>query len=340
MRVSRESLIKIASETVERFLRKDRSIMVAYLCGSLLGPDYQLGGAADIDLIFIHSNTPSVAREIVPLSEDIHLDIAHHSQEVYRHGKQLRVHPWLGPTLNTGLALHDPRHMLDFVQASVRGQFDREDFILERAQNQLDVARDIWNSYQSFGQKLKIDDPIRFVFSYIRAFGHAVNAVASLSGPPLTERRLLMEFSQRAEVLGRPGLYPGALGLLGWPHIRQGDFDAVIASWKEIYELVPEKSAPVRVHPHRKNYYLNSFEAMLEQQTPQAMLWPMLRTLVIILASQASSQEIIEKSWGFLNKLGFDPVALDERLEALDIYLDLIEETLEDWARLNGISPP
>ncbi len=336
MRITRESLIKVAGDSVQRSLRKDRSIAAVYLCGSLLGDDYQLGGTADIDLVFIHSGAPAIAREVVPLSEDIHLDIAHHSQETYRYGKQLRVHPWLGPTLNTAIALHDPRHMLDFIQASVRGQFDRADYVLERAQNQLDQARKIWESYQPFGGNLEIDDPVRFMHSYIRALGHAVNAVASLSGAPLTERRLLLEFEQKAEAVGKPGLYPGALGLLGWPHLRQTDLAPLIDGWKEIYRLVPEKDTPARVHSCRENYYVGAFQAMLEQHKPEAMLWPMLRTLTLILMVQPENRPLQELGTAFISLLGFQEPSFQERLAALDAYLDLVEEIVEAWAQANG----
>lgn len=337
MRITREALIRIANDTVERFLRKDRSIAAAYMCGSLLGSDFQLGGAADIDLVFIHANKPSAAREIIPLTEEIHLDIAHHAQDEYRYGKQLRVHPWLGPTLNTALALHDPRHILDFVQASVRGQFDREDYIFERAQNRLAQSRKIWSSYQPFGGHPEIGDSVQFVRSYVRALGHAVNAIASLSGPPLAERRLLLEFQSRAEAVGKPGLYPGVLGLLGMSQINQTDLPALIERWEEIYRLLPESNIPVQVHPSRKTYYMGAFQTMQAQQKPEAMLYPMLRTIALILTSQPGDMRVLEKGQAFFGLLGLGEQVLHERLAALDAYLDSVEETIENWAQENGV---
>ncbi len=216
MRVTREALLKIAQDTVKRYVRKSRSIEAAYLCGSLLGENFQLGGAADIDLVFLHREKPAMEREVLPLNDEIHLDIAHHLQSDYRYGKQVRVHPWLGPTLNSCQILHDPRHFLDFIQASVRGQFDQADYVLERTRRQLEQARNIWNNYQPYGANPVIEDPLEFVCSYVRALGHTANAIASLSGPPLPERRLLLGFKERCEVIGKPGLYFGLLGLLGW----------------------------------------------------------------------------------------------------------------------------
>lgn len=337
MRVTRDALLKIMNETVDRYLRKDRSISSVYLCGSLLGEDFQLAGTGDIDLVFIHKDIPAVAREVIPLTEDIHLDIAHHPQDEYRYGKQLRVHPWLGPTLNTAMVVYDPRHTLDFIQASVRGQFERADYVFERAQHQLGRARQIWGNYQPFGGNPQMADPVQFTQSYVRALGHAMNAVASLSGPPLTERRFLLEFQQKAEAVGKPGLFHGALGLLGWPNLRQADLTPLFELWMEIYDQVPEKTAPVRVHACRKNYYSAAFQAMVALQSPEASLWPMLRTVTLIMSTQTGNSSILEKGWGFLNGLGLHETTLQERLPALDAYLDLVEETLEDWSQANGV---
>ena len=54
MRINRDTLLRIARDTVARRTRQDRGIVAAYLCGALLGDDYILGGTADIDLGFIH----------------------------------------------------------------------------------------------------------------------------------------------------------------------------------------------------------------------------------------------------------------------------------------------
>jgi hypothetical protein len=36
---------------------------------------------------------------MVFLSEQVHLDIAHHARELYARPKDLRIHPWLGPSM-------------------------------------------------------------------------------------------------------------------------------------------------------------------------------------------------------------------------------------------------
>ena len=52
MRVTRESLLRIAKETVQERAYNDPDIVAAYLTGSLRG-EPMLGGTADIDIVFL-----------------------------------------------------------------------------------------------------------------------------------------------------------------------------------------------------------------------------------------------------------------------------------------------
>ncbi len=342
MRVTHESLLKVSRETTEMRVRKDRSIAAVYLCGSLLQEDYALGGAADVDLVFIHIDTPAVEREISALTEEVTLDIAHHPQQMYKQGKQLRLHPWLGPTLYSCKVLHDPQHLIDFIQASVRGQFDRPDYVYTRVLHQFEQARLIWTDLQTqkIGQDVKNSPQAAaqdLVKGYLRSLGHVANAVASLSGPPLTERRLLLEFQARADAAGKSGLYPGLLGLLGSPNVKPGDYPHLIEMWEQVFRSLPEDKVSARLHPARHAYYARAFSAFVEQNKPEAVLWPLLRTLVQALefteAETAAQQTALE----ILTVLGLQGEPLHERVLALDSYLDLVEETLEQWAQANGV---
>jgi len=62
MRVTRESLIRIARETVQERSYNDKSIIAAYLTGSLLTEDPFLGGVTDIDLVLVTASTPLMSR--------------------------------------------------------------------------------------------------------------------------------------------------------------------------------------------------------------------------------------------------------------------------------------
>jgi hypothetical protein len=332
MRINQESLLKIAKDTVTRRVRGDPGIVSAYLCGTLLEEHYLLGGTADIDLVFIHLSDAPVAREIVRLTDEVHLDIAHHLQKEYDQPRQVRAHPWKGPTIAECKPLYDVGHFLDFTQASVRGQFDRPDYVLKRARSQAEHARQIWFGLQDESGQAGLAE----LETYLRAVGHAANAVALLSGSPLTERRFLLDFPARAEAVERPGLYPGLLGLLGAPKAEREQYQSWLAPWEQAIDALPQPVSLPRLHPDRKLYYLKAFEAILGQEAPQAVLWPLLNTWVDTLGllpvespSQAGARAAFEQ-------LGIWGESFVRRVAALDAYLDLVEETLEVWAEKAG----
>ena len=97
MRITRETLIKLAQDTTAERVRLNHRIICVYLTGSLLHEEPLLGGTGDIDLFVIHDSQPAVDREVVRLSDEIHLDIAHLSQDVFQHPRLLRTHPWISP---------------------------------------------------------------------------------------------------------------------------------------------------------------------------------------------------------------------------------------------------
>jgi hypothetical protein len=332
MRVNRDALMKVVRNTVSQRIRLNRSLMAIYLCGSLLGDDYLLGGAADIDLVFIHTDAVAEEREIVPLTDDVHLDIAHHLYRDYRQTRSLRVHPWLGPTIFSCHVLYDPQHFMDFTQASVRGQFYRSDRVLERAHKQADQARQIWLSYST---DLPEAGP-QEVAAYLRAVEHAANAIGGLNGPPLTERRFLLNFSSRAEAVGRPGLYPGLLGLLGAPNIEPDSLSKWLAAWQEAYDAVPADQAPARLNQIRKPYYQKALESLMASGQPHSSLLLLLRTWTLAVSELPPGSPALDNWRVAFQQLGLIGAGFEERVKALDSYLDTVEETLDRWAQANG----
>jgi hypothetical protein len=172
---------------------------------------------------------------------------------------------------------------------------------------------------------------------YLQAIEHAVNAVASLSGSPLTERRFLLRFPARAQAIGRPGLYPGLLGLLGGPSVDGQTLSAWLPAWQSAYQAIPAVQAPPRLHPVRRAYYQRAFEKILSGNQPQDVLWPMLRTWTHMMQLLPESG-IQHQEWSeSFQRLGLLGEGFAQRVEALDAYLDTVEEILDDWARAAGI---
>jgi hypothetical protein len=332
MRITREALLKVVDNTVTQRTRADRSLLSVYLCGSLLSGDHLMGGSADIDLVIIHTDSISAEREIVPITDEVHLDIAHHYHRDYRQTRQLREHPWLGPTVYACKILHDPQHFMDFTQASVRGQFYRSDHVLQRSRKFAEQARQIWMSFYS----QPAEPGPQEVGEYLKAVEHAANAIASLSGPPLTERRFLLRFPARAEAIGRGGMYHGLLGLLGAPNVDVATLNGWLDPWQSAFQAVPAESAPARLHSDRQAYYQKAFESLLKGEQPNSVLWTMLRTWTqAIKQLESDASERAEWNTAF-EKLGLVGDGFADRVEAMDAYLDMVEEALDRWGQENG----
>jgi hypothetical protein len=332
MRINRDMLIKLAKDTVEKQVHTDHTLLAVYLQGSLLSDTPLIGNTADIDLFFVHTDEVIAEREIVRVTDEVHLDISHHSHKLYRQPRELRLHPWLGPAVYGCKILYDPQHFMDFSQASVRGQFDSSGNILKRARQQVDHAREMWTSFYADPRLPNAED----ASSYLRALDHAANAVAGLSGALLTERRFLLDFPSRLEQVHKPGLYAGFLGLLGAPAVDAATLRSWLPEWQAAYTaLVPGRS-PLRLHPHRLFYYERAIDTILGSEHPYNALWPLWRTwthAICALPADTPHRAGWQKAGEQLGILGS---AFSERIAGLDAYIDTVEDILDAWAREKG----
>ena len=333
MQLTPEVLQQFAETAVEKLVQVDSSIIAAYLCGSALQTGNPLiGGTTDIDIILIHTTEPRVKREVLRLTEDVHLDIVHHLQEDYRRGRELRVDPWMGPTLSNAKPIHDPRHFLDFTQASVRGLFNRPDYKMQRARVLFDQARQTWIGLQAISTSVGPN----VVASYLEAVGNAANAVAVLTGAPLTERRLLLEFPQRAEALGQDRMYVAVTGLLGGHRIESEQIQSWIPAWSSTYDAIPDEARPARLHSYRKDYYLRAFDAIIGSGDAKAVLWPLMNTWTLA-ASVLSASNPVYQGWrDACQQLELISSDLSDRVAALDAFLDQVDEVLINWEQESG----
>jgi len=334
MRITRETLLKVARDSVAQRVRLSRRVVCVYLTGSLLQEEPLLGGTTDIDLFFIHDAEPPVAREVVRLTDEISLDIANLSQAIFHQPRHLRQDPWVGSFLRANpIPLHDTQHWFEFTQASVGAQFNQPDYILQRSRPLADAARSEWmslhlGSVESGPQALCI---------YLRSLEYAANAIATLNGTPLTERRFLLKFPERAEAVGRPWLADGLVNLIQADAVDEEHWQSFQAAWKASLEAASqqEKCLP-RLNACRLPYYTRAASALFPE-SPPAAFWLMLRTwsmaLTCLPPEAASSSE-----WQtLLQSQALDESHFEERLEALDAYLDRVEETLDLWAKDNCI---
>lgn len=333
MRITNSMLNKIARDTVSRRARSDRSLLAAYLSGSLVSGNPLLGGTADIDIFFIHDERVSPEREIQRMTDEVHLDIAHHGREDYQQARALRLHPWLSHSILNCRILYDPRHFLDFTQASVGGQFNLPENVLGRVQKQAENARHIWLALHD----LEGEPGLAEVKQYLLAVRQAANAVVCLNGPPLTDRRFLLQFPGRAAAVGKTGLYPGLVGLLGGAQAEADTLKESFQAWEEAYQAVPPENSPARLHPDRFAYYQRAFISILAGKQPQDMLWPLLRTWVEAVELMPDDSPHTQKWRESFQELGLLDSGFLERVAALDAYLDNVEELLDEWALARGV---
>jgi predicted nucleotidyltransferase len=336
MRVTRESLIRIAKETAQERAYNDRDIIAAYLTGSLVSKEHDpmLGGAADIDIIFVHNSEPMHRREFVKLTLDFHVDIGHRARAEFKRPRELRLDPWLGWEMYDPMLLYEREKFFEFVQAGLRAgfEFNAPAPALHRSRLLLKDARSIWR------ELLDVGDPIqpKNVHQYLRSLYHAVNAVAELSGPPLAERRVMLDFASRAEAAQRPGMDAALVGLLGASTLDPSKLEAWMPEWKSAFEIAMQNNrVEARIHATRVNYYEKAFKAMLGSEKPVCVLWPLLHTWT--LAAEVLPDSELEAWRSVCGELGLGWVGFDNRVSGLDHFLDEVEALLDELAAQHGL---
>jgi hypothetical protein len=323
MRITRETLVRIAKETAMKRAFSDRELVAAYLTGSLRTENPFLGGATDIDIVFVHAGKPKVRREIVALTPEIHLDITHNPRTDYDRPKELRVHPRLGPELYDPLPLHVTQHFFEFVQAGVRDKFHEPVNVLARARKAAEESRQIWSGLGS-----SPDSVPALLLAYLEGVRLAADAVALLTGAPLAERRFLLQFPSRAEAAGAPELDGSLLHLLGADEADAESLKACLAAWEQDFVAAAGRpKVEARIAAPRLAYYKLAAESMLASESPQAILWPLLLTWTLAAQSLPPSRQAVWES--ACNGLGLIGAGFDEKVAGLDKFLDAVEEMLE-----------
>lgn len=336
MRVTRESLIRIAKETAQERAYNDHGIVAAYLTGSLVSKEHDplLGGAADIDIIFVHKDEPKHRREFVKLTPDFHVDIGHRAKAEFKRPRDLRLDPRLGWEMYDPMLLFEREKFFEFVQAGLRAgfEFNAPAPALQRSRILLKDAREIWR------QLLEVEDVVapKDVLQYMKSLYYAVNAVAELSGPPLAERRVMLDFAARAEAAARPGMDAALIGLLGASQLETSKLEAWLPEWKSAFEAAMQNSrVEARIHPARMNYYEKAFAAILGSEKPVYVLWSLLQTWTF--AADVLPDSDLEAWRAACGDLGLGWVGFDHRVSGLDHFLDEVEILLDELAAQHGL---
>jgi hypothetical protein len=336
MRLTRETLIKIARDTAAQRAKVSRRIICIYLTGSALDEGPLLGGTTDIDLIIIHDSDPIQPREIVRLSDEVHLDIGHFDQAIFHQPRHLRTDPWLGPFIyKKPMVLYDTQHWFDFIQASTGAQFLQPEYVIQRSIKLFQVARQKWVDLGfSAG-----DSHARKVSQYLEIIENAGNALASLVGEPISERRFFLNLPQRMQTLHQPELTAHLVHLLTPEGAQWADqWAGWLPAWKSAFQAASSSpDVPTQIHACRLPYYERAISATWEENVT-ASLWILLRTWAVAVNTLGDAAEKDAAWQSALHSFSLDEQKLSARLDAMDHSLDLVEEKIESWAQANGVS--
>jgi hypothetical protein len=171
---------------------------------------------------------------------------------------------------------------------------------------------------------------------YLKAVYHAANTVAGLNGPPLTERRFLLEFEERVRVNGHPELNDALLNLLGASSVTAADLLAMLPTWTTAYHAAVN-DADFLIHPDRLAYHRNALETLLQGKNPTSALWLLVHTWAAAAASLPEYGPEYVAWKAVFERLGLTGAGFEEKVQALDRFLDVTEELLDNIATENGI---
>lgn len=354
MRITRSKLLDLALRETEQ-QADDGDVISGYVVGSLAAGDPLIGGTCDVDLVLIHEHQPIIARQIVPLSSEVHLDIHHHPKQLYAQPVELRHHPWHGPAMCEPAFLYDPTHFFEWAQAAVRGQYHRPDHVHARAQAFLRRARRTIERSQNSQ---------RWLAGFLAAVLETVNAVACLAGFPPAGRRLAAQLQQRLAAAGHPGLFDRFQVLLGANRISKPVYADWTAQWTRAFDAVhqnhsavdpesaaadhslPEAAQPSdrvsrriadpEIAPDRRLYFLAAFQSMVERGQGSDILWPMLMSWERIMRTSHLHQEHRRHWSDVLEILRLSPANQDRLRSELERLQDDVELVLESWAERAG----
>lgn len=326
MRITRDLLLNLARENSAKLIARDRGITCVYVAGSLLNEDPFLAGITDIDLFCIHDRPLTIAREVIRINADVHLDVAHYSQEAFAPARKLRTDPWLGGLLARGpLVLHDPFHWLDYTRSAGTAQFNHPENISERVRTFLSPARLTWQSLQDGN----VPQGVKRVQALLDVVRNSANAAASMTGSPLPLRRLFLELPQRSTWAGMSELAGELVQSFTSESVTDDHWTDWFAGWENAYDQLNESAkAPVTLNPSRKNYYLKAIKGLAEER-PAAALWILLITWTRMAAELPKSGEPYKAWQSLCRQLELDNKNITARMELLDGALDRIEESLD-----------
>jgi hypothetical protein len=329
MRITRDALLKLAKDTVQKRFAPDINVTAVFLIGSLRPDHAVVDAATDVDLLVIHNGELPRDREIVKLSNEYHLDILYEPSSLYAQPRELRSEGWRGWAMWDPQLLFQRGRFFEYTQSVVRAQFEQPENLIKRARFFSVPAREAWYAMQ-------LDTESASPLKLLNVAGNAANALVSLNGAPIAERRILADFPERAQSLGQDDLIQGLFACVAASANAQS-ITRWLPAWENAFRAAAQAPGDLRLHSARLGYYKAAIEAQLASNLPSAALWPMLYTWALA-ADNENFNEDQTRDWeAVCVEMGLNPQAHAERLQAQDVFLDRLEEILEQVAVDNGV---
>lgn len=332
MRINREILLNLAHEHAARLADTDRSLICIYLTGSLLRDEPLLGGLTDIDLICVHDTLPDVPRQVVRITEEVHLDIAHLPQAIFSHARRLRTNAWIGGGICTDpLVLYEAVHWFDFTRANIAAQFYQAENISARARTFAARARQTWDTLS----EATAPQTPAWQQAYLFAAADCANALACLGGMPLPIRRMGIDLPSRLQEINRSDLLGPLVALYYNENASSAAFEQWLPAWKSAMAALDKiPGTPVSLGRYRRAYYEKAISASIESH-PAAALWILLRTWTQAAQWLPESEEPFKAWQGLLQELQLDSSRAENQVNAMDAMIDRVDEAVEQWQANN-----
>jgi len=331
MILNKDRLLTMTQTFLSKRLHSDHSIVCVYLTGSMLRDDPFINGTADVDLVIVHNQPVDEIREIIGMTPEVTLDIHHIEQSYYSPPRKVRKDPWIGSSLCFDpLLLYNKGHWFEFMQASVEAGFFSPEYVIYRSGLFLNEARLLFTELEN---QRNLGSSI-YISSYLKIIEDGCNAVACLSGLPLTDRTLMKRFNEVAEAINREDLSTILYGLILGQNSPFPYYDYFFNSWKYYLEYFGNSDlAPLKMKADRIPYYTAPVSYYWNEHLASA-LWIMAKTW----CSVAKAYQLDDNEYfvTFCNMLEISPMFFAKRKSQLELFLDSIEDAQKNWGDSQG----
>lgn len=335
MKITKEKLLRLSDSYIAQRSRKDRSIVCAYLTGSLLRDYPFINNTTDVDIIMIHSDLDQAYREISAISEDATFDIYHYPRSYFVNTRNLRTDPWIGSSLcYDPIVLFGKGHWYEFVLSSVEASFFLPENAMQRA---LVFNREAHKYYAQLQRLINTPYDVTYVFNYLLCIENAVNSVACLYKRPLTMRHFLQDFIECCNELNCINLVTETISLITENSGLEQYQQYYTQFWNYYFDYFSNYVRPDFYPDYSKvrlPYYQKAVEAFWEAHLPSAV-WIMLNTWTQIFSAMKMEQN--EGFHSFLGMNGLTPQQGPKRMEEIDHFLEQVDDTIDSWGKSHGL---